>query len=257
MKPYQKFAEVYDLMGADDFSIRMTEYCFKIFRRFKIKPSTGLDLCCGTGSALLKFSERGLIMAGLDRSSTMLAMAAKKLKGRRVPLYHKSLPRFRILDPVSSRKTRRFDLITCFFDSLNYLTTKAKLKTAFKSVYNHLQPGGWFIFDMNTPAAMKILWGSQEHTQVTENLVSIWRNKYNPGNDSAACVATFFRKKGKTWERFDEVHIERAYSNTSIRKALKETGFMVRGFYRCFSFEKPRKGTYRIAVVAEKPARAG
>ncbi len=49
-------------------------------------------------------------MSGLDLSAAMLALAAKKLKGRGVKLYQKSLPRFKILETGDSRKLRKFDL---------------------------------------------------------------------------------------------------------------------------------------------------
>jgi len=253
-EPYAKFAAVYDEMGADDFSIRMTEYCFRIFRRFKIKPATGLDLCCGTGSAMLRFAQKGILMSGLDRSAYMLAVAAVKLKGHKITLYQKPLPRFRIIESNDSRKTRQFDLITCFFDSLNYLKNERELRVAFKSVFRHLHPSGWFIFDMNTPEAMKTLWGSQVFAQISDTLCSIWKNEYFPKTRSAACHTTFFQKVGSNWERFDEVHLERAYSNTTILKALRDSGFVVKGFYRCFSFQKPGRDDCRICGVAKKPA---
>ncbi len=254
MKPYQKFANVYDQMGADDHSIKMTAYCFKIFRKFGIKPTTGLELCCGTGSAIQKFAEKGIMMSGLDQSAAMLAMAALKLKSYKVKLYQKSLPKFRLLANGNSKKVMQYDVVTCFYDSLNYLKNQTELKTAFKSVFMHLQPGGWFIFDMNTPPALKILWGGQVYAGTTEQLAWIWQNDYNPKTQSAACRTTFFQKSGHLYERFEEVHVERAYENDVIRKALSAAGFQIKGFYRCFSFEKPRKGTYRICVVAKKPA---
>ncbi|UCD64773.1 MAG: class I SAM-dependent methyltransferase [Candidatus Zixiibacteriota bacterium] len=251
--PYDRFADVYDRMGADEFSIKMTEYCLKIFRRFKIRPETGLDVCCGTGSAIKCFVEKGIAMSGLDGSASMLAVAARKLKGQRVTLYQRPLPRFRLYEFASARKTRRFDLVTCFFDSLNYLKNERELKTAFKSVYHHLNRAGWFIFDMNTPAAMKILWGGQIFTKAADDLYTVWKNEYFPKTKSATCHATFFRKKGKLWERFDEVHVERAYDNRIIMKALRDSGFRIMGFYRCFSFEKPRRGTYRICGIGKRP----
>jgi len=251
--PYQRFATVYDLMGADDHSIKMTEYCRKIFRKFKIKPTIGLELCCGTGTAIERFADMGILMGGLDGSAAMLARAAIKLRGRGVPLYHKQLPKFKILDQNDSRRTRRFDLVTCFYDSLNYLKNGRELQTSFRSVFRHLQPGGWFIFDMNTPEALKILWDEQVFADARDDLAWIWKNDYNPKNCSARCSTTFFEKKGKTWERFDEVHVERAYDNEAIKSSLRAAGFVVKGFYRCYSFHRPTKNTYRICAVAQRP----
>ncbi len=257
IQPYQKFASVYDQMGADEHSRKMVDYCLKIFRKFDIHPVSGLDLCCGTGTAVQLFSERGILMSGLDRSVQMLAVAARKLNGHRVTLYQKELPTFRLLDSKDSRKLRQFDLITSFYDSLNYLTTKRDLKEAFRSVNRHLTPDGWFIFDMNTDEALKIIWDGQVFADARESLAWIWKNEYHAKSSSAACRTIFFRPKGKLWERFEEVHVEKAYPNSVIQQLLRETGFIVKGFYKCHTFDKPTKNTYRICAVAQKrPARS-
>jgi SAM-dependent methyltransferase len=251
-KPYTRFAQVYDLMGADRHSAKMVEYSFKIFRRFNIKATCGLDLCCGTGTAISLFLDQRLQMSGMDQSAAMLALAARKLKGKGVKLYQKSLPRFKILRDSDSRKTRKFDLITCFYDSLNYLKNARELKTAFRSVYNHLHKGGWFIFDMNTPAALKIIWGGQVYADAKDNLAWVWKNTYHEKTRSATCHATFFVKQDKSWERFDEEHVERAYDNAILIRLLREAGFQIKGFYRCFGFVQPKRGTYRICGVAKR-----
>jgi predicted TPR repeat methyltransferase len=252
-KPYSQLARVYDLMGADRHSMQMTEYCRQIFRRFRIHPQTVLDLCCGTGSALQVFSDWGLSAAGLDQSAAMLAMAAKKLKGRKIGLYQKSLPRFALLDGGRSNRVRRFDLVTSFYDSLNYLTTVRDLKAAFRSVHRHLVPGGWFIFDMNTEAALKILWGGQVYAGAMDEIAWIWQNNYIQRRHAAECQTTCFVRKGKLWERFDEIHLERAYPNEQIAAMLAAVGFEEVELFKCHTFRRPTKSTYRICGVARKP----
>jgi SAM-dependent methyltransferase len=255
MKPYTSFARVYDLMGADRHSAKMVEYTFKIIRKFDIRVSGGLDLCCGTGTAISLFLDQGLEMSGLDQSAPMLAVAAKKLKGRKVKLYQKSLPKFRILQTDDSRRVRKFDLITCFYDSLNYLKNSRELKGAFRSVCSHLNKDGWFIFVMNTPAALKTIWDKQVYADAKDDLAWVWKNSYHEKTMSATCRTTFFappKAGGKLWERFDEEHTERAYDNKTVLKLLREVGFEVKGFYRCFSFERPKKGTYRICGVVRR-----
>jgi hypothetical protein len=132
------------------------------------------------------------------------------------------------------------------------MTTERKLKSTFQSVRKHLNPDGWFIFDMNTPKALKTLWDEQIFAGVKKNMAWVWRNEYDSKTQKAICHATFFRKLGKLYERFDEQHYERGYSNIVIKKLLKDSGFKVIGFYHCQIFEKPHKDTYRICVVAQK-----
>lgn len=249
---YRKFAAIYDKMQADRHSVLMTEYCRRIFSRFKIRPRTGLDLCCGTGSAIREFTDLGIKMSGLDRSAEMLAVAAGKLKGRKVKLYQSALPHFRILSIHDSTRIERFELVTCFYDSLNYLKNASELKTAFQSVHDHLEEDGWFIFDMNTEAGLKTLWDEQVFADAHDDLAWVWKNEYNPKTKSAACHATFFLKKGRTWERFEETHVEHAFDNQTIKRLLKEAGFRIKGFYDCRTFVRASKRDYRICAVAKR-----
>ncbi len=252
-EPYTQFSRVYDLMGADQHSAKMVAYTFSLFRKFGIRVSDGLDLCCGTGTAIALFLDQGVHMAGLDKSASMLAVAEKKLAGRGVELFRMALPNFRIEQPQRPGTLRTFELVTCFYDSLNYLKNARELKSAFRSVYRHLTPGGWFIFDMNTPDALKVIWDSQTSAHAQEDLAWIWENSYQKRTNTATLRTTFFVRRGKLWERFDEEHVERAYDNALIRRLLKEVGFRIKGFYRCFTFQPPGKKTYRICGVVRKP----
>ncbi len=250
-KPYSKFSRVYDLIGADRHSARMVEYTFQIMHRFKIRPIQGLDLCCGTGTAIGLFLDRGLPMEGLDQSASMLAVASKKLAGRNVRLHQKALPSFRIIGR-GGRGIQKYELITCFYDSLNYMRNSRELKTAFRTVRRHLAHGGWFVFDMNTPAALRVVWGGQVYAGTQDDLAWVWKNTYHEKTMSALCHTTFFIRRGQLWERFDEEHLERAYENDRIIEWLRGAGFEVTGFYRCFTFQRPTKGTYRVCAVVRR-----
>jgi SAM-dependent methyltransferase len=253
-KPYDKLALIWDQMRQDRHSLRMIPYCQEIFKRFRSKPRTGLDLCCGTGSAIELLLEMGIDMDGLDGSAAMLTMASKKLRGRGVKLYHKQLPKFRIIDDHHPGRTRQYDLITSFYDSLNYLTTVRDLQAGFRSIADHLNPGGWFVFDMNTPAALKMIWDDQVWANALDDLAWVFRNEYVPRKKMAACHVTGFYRKGPNWQRFDETHWERGFENKQIKRLLTRAGLKIRGFYKCHTFRKPGPKTYRIAVAAQKSA---
>lgn len=249
---YGKFAAVYDTMGADQHSRDMCKYLARISGQFDIDPVSVLDLCCGTGTALSIFADYGWEVSGLDGSADMLAVARRKLGGRTVSLYRQELPRFRIPMKRGGREVRRFDLITCFYDSLNYLLSEAKLLAAFRSVARHVHPHGWFVFDMNTPNALKTIWDSNVYAGTGDTMAWIWKNRWYPEKKSALCEATFFVKNGKQYERFTELHWEKGYANSVIKRLLRTAGFSIRGFYRCHTFNKPDRDTNRICAVAQR-----
>lgn len=259
MEPYAKFAEVYDRLDADRHSLDMVTYTLKILKRMNRDLADirrGLDLCCGTGSALAAFLDHGIPMDGLDRSAAMLRVAKSKLAGRGVALHRQALPEFIIKDKQRGKRAslKHYDLVTSFYDSLNYLLIECDLTTAFRSVYRHLAPRGLFIFDMNTPNALKTIWGAQTWAVSRPDIAWIFRNEYHHDNTSADChVTIFYLEKGK-WLRLDEVHTERGYANAAIRRMLHSVGFRIRGFYRCGTYQPATKTTNRICVIAERPS---
>lgn len=255
-KPYDKFGIVYDHIGHDRFSTKMAEYTLQLLEQHKFLPTDGLDLCCGSGSAIEYFCDQGIAMSGLDRSGAMLASARKKLKGHGVKLYRQALPKFDIRVGRNSQR-RRFDLITCFFDSLNYLQTERELMTAFRAVHRHLRPGGWFVFDMNTPYMLNNIAdeGGGPTSTVSDDVACVFRDKPGARPDVVDFLLTVFVRKGRHWQRYDETHRERAYATSKLRRWLREVGFQVKGCYRCFKFTPPEKTTRRVCITARKPVK--
>ena len=88
------------------------------------RGQTLLDLACGTGKSFLPFLRRGFDVTGCDSSSAMLAEAARKAP--EATLVHADLRELTMLG--------RFDLVTCFDDSLNYLLDEDDLAAALRSV---------------------------------------------------------------------------------------------------------------------------
>jgi len=252
-RPYSRFAEVYDLMGADYFSVNMVEYTFKLLSKFKHHPETILEMCCGTGTAAMMFAEEGYEVSALDGSKEMLRMARKKAKehDKKIKFYHQTLPNLEI-KKRGGKTNQAYDLITCFYDSLNYLTKKQDLIKCFKRVRNHLNPDGLFIFDMNTYNAFTNVWSANIYSGCLDDIAWIWKARVNEKKRTADLRAIFFLKKGRLWEKFEENHTEKAYACIKIKKMLGLARLEVLGFYRCFTMVKPDLKTTRIAVVARR-----
>src|SRR5437899_3772383 len=54
------------------------EFLERVFRRFRGKPKTILDLVCRIGIENIKLARRGYEVTGVDQSREMLALARKK-----------------------------------------------------------------------------------------------------------------------------------------------------------------------------------
>lgn len=246
MSVYNKFAGVYDKMGSDEFSVKMFDYTQRILTRLRYRPRSVLDLACGTGTVAARWAHKNIVTYGVDGSADMLAVAREKARSERVKIHFSQQPMasFTIDHPV--------DLVTCYFDSLNYLLSLPELHRCFTCVRDALNPNGYFVFDVNTPEAMKVIWGAEVYADASDDLAWVWKNCYFPKAKRAEVHATFFVKENGGWDRFDEIHAERGYTATEIRTGLRDSGFKLVGLYDCLRFVKPDRTALRIAAVAQK-----
>ena len=137
MNLYQYYSEVYDLFNSDyDWCLRFIK---ETIREYADNPRSLLELACGTGNLLQHFIDEYEI-SGIDISASMLAQAKKKLPN--APLFQMNMADFKL--------NRKFDLVICMFDSINHLLSYEDWLKTFSCVRNHLNPGGVFMFDMNT-----------------------------------------------------------------------------------------------------------
>jgi ubiquinone/menaquinone biosynthesis C-methylase UbiE len=92
---------------------------------------TLLDVACGTGANLRRFSE-SFEVVGLDASADMLAIARRKH-----PPVHLVTADMRSFD-----LGRRFDAVVSIFSGIGYLVEVEDLRRAVATMARHLTPGG-------------------------------------------------------------------------------------------------------------------
>lgn len=222
MDLYGEFAYFYT-KGPYLFSERMAELLPAVLEQFNAQPSTLLDLACGDGRFAVIMAQRGLQMTGVDLSPQMLRFARERAEEAGVEVT------FLQQDMRYLSVQEKFDLVTCWFDSLNYLLEYEDLVRTFSSVHRALSPGGLFIFDMNTIYGLAVHW--QRHPagveQDTEELFEIHCPDYDFEKNVATLKITGFRKEGESWQRIEEVHRERGYTLEQIRGALEQANLEV------------------------------
>ena len=135
--PYNNFSRFYDLVMGDRSDAARNNA--GLIARHMPDAKTVLEIACGTGTLSGKLAA-SYEVAGLDRSKPMLALARKKLP--HVRFYQQDMTDFRL--------ARRFDVIFCAFDSINHLLRFTDWERTFRRVAAHLNPGGLFLFDVNT-----------------------------------------------------------------------------------------------------------
>lgn len=142
MTQYDQFAPFYDhVVGSRD---SIAELLQRLVKRYNPRAKSLLELGCGSGSMLAILSRR-YKSVGIDNSKGMLEIARKKAP--KAKLLHGDITQFDL--------SERFDAIVCPFDTINHVTSFAKWKKVFERAHRHLNPGGVFIFDVNTEHKME------------------------------------------------------------------------------------------------------
>ena len=219
MIAYESLAAAYDGLTTD-VNYRGILAFFQIILRNNGKtPERVLDLACGTGSMSVLLAEAGYQVLGADISEEMLTVAAQKAAAL------EAAPPFFICQPMQRlRLPYRVDAVCCFLDSLNYVTEPEDCRKAFSRVYDALEDGGVFFFDINTPFKLRGLDG-QVFLDENEDSYCVWRAEYDRGERICYYGIDLFRRKGKLWERSFEQHCEYAYEPEELILWLREAGF--------------------------------
>lgn len=243
---YEKYAEVYDRSGQMAFTLLMIPYLDRVLERHGFAGQSALDLACGTGTMALAMAGKGWRVLGLDASAAMLAQARHKARevGARVEFIQGDMRHFALPEPV--------DLVTCLYDSLNYLLTLDDLSKAFRCVAAALKPGGLFVFDMNTPWGLAHVSEENSYLYEDDEVTVEMRSSYDENTGRATVTIAGCIRRGEQCERFVEVHIEQGYSEEEIAAALCRAGFRVEGRYECFTLEEPGPECGRVLWVARK-----
>jgi predicted TPR repeat methyltransferase len=237
MSVYGKdFAAVYNSIWFN-FSARLWPFLSEVVRRRAPGARTWLDLCCGTGHLLAILSEEGYSLTGLDASPCMLKHAKENVPSARLVRG----------DVRSFDLGQRFDVITCLFDSLNYLTQKRDLERAFRCARRHLAPNGLFAFDLNTYAGLQENW-RRVSTVKEANRITVAETSFDERCAQGRCLMTGFVKHGRLWRRFEEEHIQRGYRPAEVDGLLQKAGLAFRK-YDGRTLSRPRKRSGRLVYV--------
>jgi SAM-dependent methyltransferase len=111
-----------------------------------------LEVGVGTGRIFLEALDKGADVYGTDNSAEMLSV----LRGKLEPHHHH---RIRQGDLVKMELGKRFDLIIAPFRVLSHIIDIDDQIRALNTAYDHLVPGGVFIFDLYVPNLKLLLDG--------------------------------------------------------------------------------------------------
>lgn len=196
-----------------------------------------LELGTGTGRLLLPLAERGYEVTGIDSSSEMLDILARKIESlpravrRRITVVNADMQDFWL------RRTYAFAFMA--YNTLNHLNGKSEVLATLRCVREHLRPQGVFVLDNYTPN-VRMMKESHGKTVVYEH--------YHPDRDSVVVVYftphyDFDHNRENdviVVEEFQDERLVRRdiceeglsfYFPRDVRSYIEEAGFRVDGAY--------------------------
>jgi SAM-dependent methyltransferase len=249
MPPYGKFANVYHRGLYPSFAMRMAELLPALLIHFNCHPTHLLDMACGEGSFAAEMAHRGIQVTGLDRSAEMLSLARQRSIEERLEINWVQG------DMTALGFKTGFDLVTCWFDSLNYVLAEDQLDHVFAGVQQALLPEGYFIFDMNTIYGLAVGWTRQTTyiQQDHDDLLELHRTQFDYDRSIARVNITVFQRQADSWVRFDEEHLERGFAVEQIQASLESFGLQVLGMYgNIIELTDIKPDTGRVWFVTQK-----
>jgi SAM-dependent methyltransferase len=241
LEPYSAFAADFDESLGDRFFPASRAAFESIERRYCLRYGSVADVGCGTGTFLAYLGDRGVpTLWGVDRSAEMLARAAEKNAGNGARFLRQDLLDIRLPGPV--------DLLTCQFDTLNYVLTDAELHTVLAGFARAISPGGHALFDVVT--ARPDLPDGQQRVELAKNArrtVSL-----STGYDDERRVQTATLHVVDGAGTCSEDHRQRVHSVAEVIAALPGTGLQLLAAHDFSNLAGPIDHAERVIFLAQR-----
>jgi SAM-dependent methyltransferase len=217
---------------------RITER-FNMPRDLKI-----LELGAGTGIVGAKLSEMGYLYTASDISFPM-CKEARDLRGLTVCA----------ADARHLPFKNQFDMALFLYDGINYLLTLSDYRKLFASVYNVLNPGGFFLFDITTRAnSIKYFTNYLDYEDFDD--LSYVRHSYFDAKESIQYndFTIYYQsiKDPSLYEKYIETHTQKVFLVQDIEKTIPKKRFSVLGIWDGYTFRKYTAKSERVHFLLRK-----
>ena len=246
MASYQSFAQVYDLFMDNIDYDGWSAYLISLLKEYGVDDGLVLELGCGTGSMTERLARAGYDMIGADLSADMLDIAMEKRAESGLDILYllQDMREFELYGTVRA--------VVSVCDSMNYLLEEEDLLTVFRLVNNYLDPGGVFIFDLNTEKKYRDM-GETTIAENREEASFIWENYFDEEEKiNEYDLTLFIRDEDGRYDKFEEFHEQRAYPLLRIGEIIQESGMELVTMYDAFTHESATEDSERVYVITRE-----
>lgn len=216
MAAYESFAEVYDMyMDNVPYDIWCQQLC-QLLEDYQVPKGLVAELGCGTGKMTRRLQREGYDMIGIDNAYEMLGIAMAQ-ESENILYLCQDMREFELYGTVAA--------VVSVCDSINYLTEDGDLEQVIRLANNYLDPGGVFVFDINTRYKYAEILADNTFAETRETGSFIWENEFDEETNINAYALTLYIGDEQTgFQRYMEEHFQRAYTLDEVKQAVANGG---------------------------------
>lgn len=242
---YGVFSEFYDALTANVSYDTVAQVLSSLLTRYGKSRGLLLDLACGTGSVSVRLAEKGYEVIGVDLSPEMLSEAQNKAysAGQNILFLCQDMTALDLYGTV--------DAAVCTLDGLCHLPDEESVFAALQKVSLFMNPGGVFLFDVNSVYKHRAVLGNNTFVYDTDDVYCVWQNTLLSDGVTVQMDLDFFEPVSDAGDyvRQSERFTERAYPRETLEAMLKKAGFTVLDVFDGYS-EKPAHDTSERLLFA-------
>jgi SAM-dependent methyltransferase len=238
----EDIAYIHDV-GHADFALDSAPGILEILGRNGIRDGLVVDLGCGSGLWARELIDAGYGVYGVDISEAMIEIARRRAPEAEFvvgSLFEVELPPCVAVTAVS-------EVLNYLFDAQNEQEGLGRL---FRRVFEALDPGGAFVFDVLGPGQVPAGTVARGFG-VGEDWAVLSEREEDAGRGTMERRIVSFRKVGEHYRRDEEIHRVRLYDASELSTELEKAGFGVQTM-RSYGALPLSEG--HTAFVARKPA---
>lgn len=245
MERYTSFAKVYDeFMDQTPYE----QWCKNVqgfFLECQIdKDAKVVELGCGTGKMTRLLAAYGYDMTAIDSSVEMLEIARNQQDDGILYVWQ---------DMVELELPKPVDAVISICDCMNYILEQTDLQEVFRRVESYLKEEGVFLFDMNSKYKYEQLLGDHTFAEDREDCSFIWENFYDKDERiNEYQLSLFIQNETGMYDKFEEVHFQKAYEQKEVKKLLKNAGFQSVTVLDADTMKEPKEDTQRLYFICQK-----
>lgn len=243
---YDALAPIYDRLMSHVEYEEWAELITKIVMKFSQTPDPHIiEIGAGTGILGERLKDLGYNYIASDLSFSMCREA--RAAGRTAPVC--------VADGIKLPFKKQFNLALFLYDGINYLQTLNDYSALFSSVYNVLDKGGLFLFDITTHTNSMKYFSDYMYYEDYDEFSYIRHSHFDYKKATQHNDFTIYRKYNENsdlYEKVIEQHKQKVFTPAQIKTAIDGNDFTVVGVWDGYAFRKYSNKSERIHFLLRK-----